>query len=160
MSMAHSLEVRPPFLDPRIVEFANRLPDSFKLNGGTSKYVLRRLMKDKLPQSVLRRPKVGFDIPIHEWFRGELRPLLLETLSEEAVTASGLFDWPALKRLIDAHLERKANVGYHLWGLLVLFIWMKKWNIETAPVEERIPIPAEVRDEVRLSSSQLASSSS
>jgi asparagine synthase (glutamine-hydrolysing) len=84
----------------------------------------------------------------------------LETLSEEAVTASGLFDWPALKRLIDAHLERKANVGYHLWGLLVLFIWMKKWNIETAPVEERIPVPAEVRDEVRLSSSQLASSSS
>jgi asparagine synthase (glutamine-hydrolysing) len=161
MSMAHSLEVRPPFLDPRVVEFANRLPSKFKLNGGVSKYVLRRLMKDKLPQSVLRRPKIGFDIPIHEWFRGELRPLLLETLSEETVTASGLFDWPALKRLIDAHLERKANVGYHLWGLLVLFIWMKKWNIESAPVTERIPTPtAELLDEVGLSSSRLASSSS
>jgi asparagine synthase (glutamine-hydrolysing) len=86
---------------------------------------------------------------------------LLETLSEETVTASGLFDWPALKRLIDAHLERKANVGYHLWGLLVLFIWMKKWNIESAPVTERIPTPtAELLDEVGLSSSRLASSSS
>ena len=78
-----------------MVEFANRLPSKFKFNGGMSKYVLRHLMKDKLPQSVLRRSKIGFDIPIHEWFRGELRPLLLETLSEEAVTASGLFDWPA-----------------------------------------------------------------
>jgi asparagine synthase (glutamine-hydrolysing) len=157
MSMAHSLEVRPPFLDPRVVEFANRLPSEFKLNGGVSKYVLRRLMKDKLPQSVLRRPKIGFDIPIHEWFRGELRPLLLETLSEEAVTASGLFDWPALKRLIDTHLERKANVGYHLWGLLVLFIWMKKWNIESASAEDRILAPsAELLDEVGLSSSPLA----
>jgi asparagine synthase (glutamine-hydrolysing) len=161
MSMAHSLEVRPPFLDPRVVEFANRLPSKFKLNGAVSKYVLRQLMKDKLPQSVLRRPKIGFDIPIHEWFRGELRPLLLETLSEEAVTGSGLFDWPAVKRLIDAHLERKANVGYHLWGLLVLFIWMKKWNIESAPVEDQILAPsAELLDEVGLSSSQLASSSS
>ncbi len=161
MSMAHSLEVRPPFLDPRIVDFSNRLPNSFKMRGTTSKYVLRKLMSDKLPQSVLKRPKIGFDIPIHEWFRGELRPLLLETLSEEAVTASGLFYWPALKQLIDAHLERKANVGYHLWGLLVLFIWMKKWNIETVPVKERVFAPSAARlEEVGLSSSPLASSSS
>ena len=88
--MAHSLEVRPPFLDDRIVDFANRLPDDFKLRGSESKYVLRRLMEKKLPHSVLRRPKIGFDIPIHEWFRGVLRPLLLETLSEEAVTSSWL----------------------------------------------------------------------
>jgi asparagine synthase (glutamine-hydrolysing) len=161
MSMAHSLEVRPPFLDDRIVEFAGRLPERFKLNGGTSKFVLRRLMNEKLPKSILRRPKIGFDIPIHEWFRGELRPLLLETLSEAAVTASGLFEWPVVKRLIDTHLERKANVGYHLWGLLVLFIWMKKWNIETAPVVESIPVLAtDALDELGLSSSPLASSSS
>lgn len=160
MSMAHSLEVRPPFLDPRIIDFSNRLPDNFKLNGGTSKYVLRKLMQDKLPVSVLKRPKMGFDIPIHEWFRGELRPLLLETLSEEAVTASGLFDWSALKRLINNHLERKVNVGYHLWGLLVLFIWMKKWNIESAPMRELELAPSAEALEVGLSSQQLASSSS
>ena len=84
ISMAHSLEVRPPFLDPRIVDFATRLPDDFKLRGQQSKYVLRRLMQNKLPPYVLRRPKIGFDIPIHDWFRGVLRPLLLDTLSEEA----------------------------------------------------------------------------
>ena len=132
ISMAHSLEVRPPFLDDRIVDFANSLPDDFRLHGSESKFVLRRLMQDKLPHSVLHRPKIGFDIPIHEWFRGVLRPLLLQTLSEEAVTASGLFEWPSVRRLIDDHLERRANMGYHLWGLLVLFLWMKRWNIETA----------------------------
>ena len=131
ISMAHSLEVRPPFLDDRIVDFANRLPDDFKLRGAESKYVLRRLMEKKLPYSVLHRPKIGFDIPIHEWFRGVLRPLLLETLTEEAVTSTGLFHWPYVRQLLDDHLERRANLGYHLWGLLVLFIWMKRWNIET-----------------------------
>jgi asparagine synthase (glutamine-hydrolysing) len=132
ISMAHSLEVRPPFLDDRIVDFANSLPDDFRLHGSESKFVLRRLMQDKLPRSVLHRPKIGFDIPIHEWFRGVLRPLLLETLSEETVTASGLFEWRVVRRLINDHLERRANMGYHLWGLLVLFLWMKRWDIETA----------------------------
>lgn len=132
ISMAHSLEVRPPFLDDRIVDFAARLPDDYKLRGSQSKFVLRQLMRQKLPQSVLRRPKIGFDIPIHEWFRGVLRPLLLDTLSEETITSSKLFRWPYVRHLLDQHLERRANLGYHLWGLLVLFIWIKRWNIETA----------------------------
>ena len=120
-----------PLLDQELA----RLPDNYKLHGSQSKYVLRRLMQDKLPESVLRRPKIGFDIPIHDWFRGVLRQLLLETLSEDAITSSKLFDWPYVRRLLDDHLERRANLGYHLWGLLVLFIWMKRWNIETA-IEE------------------------
>ena len=129
MSMAHSLEVRPPFLDPRIVDFAASLPDDFKLRGSTSKYVLRRLMQNKLPPSVLRRPKIGFDIPVHDWFRGVLRPLLLDTITEEAVRQTNLFRWPVVERLLADHLDRKANYGYHLWGLLVLFIWMREWGI-------------------------------
>jgi asparagine synthase (glutamine-hydrolysing) len=140
MSMAHSLEVRPPFLDPRVVDFAASLPDGFKLHGSTTKYVLRRLMHDKLPQSVLRRPKVGFDIPIHDWFRTVLRPLLLDVISEEAVERSRLFRWPAVERLLRDHLERRANYGYHLWGLLVLLIWMREWKIE-APLEAGAPAP-------------------
>ena len=140
MSMAHSLEARPPFLDPRIVDFAGRLPERFKLHGSQSKYVLRRLMQDKLPPSVLRRPKIGFDIPVHDWFRGVLRPMLLDTLSEEAVGASDLFRWSAVERLLRDHLERKANLGYHLWGLMVLLLWMKQWNIRPGSGE---PAPSE-----------------
>ncbi|HUS06481.1 MAG TPA: asparagine synthase (glutamine-hydrolyzing), partial [Bryobacteraceae bacterium] len=78
MSMAHSLEVRPPFLDHRIVEFATRLPEGLKINGSSLKYILRELMKDKLPPSILTRKKEGFDIPAHDWCRGVLKPLLLE----------------------------------------------------------------------------------
>jgi asparagine synthase (glutamine-hydrolysing) len=129
MTMAHSLEARPPFLDPRIVDFSRRLPDEFKLNGSKSKYVLRRLMRDKLPPNVLQRPKIGFDIPVHDWFRGVLQPMLLDTLSEEAIRASKLFHWSAIERLMQDHVERKANLGYHLWGLMVLLLWMKQWNI-------------------------------
>jgi asparagine synthase (glutamine-hydrolysing) len=161
VSMAHSLEVRPPFLDDRIVDFASRLPDDFKLRGSQSKYVLRRLMEKKLPQSVLRRPKIGFDIPIHEWFRGVLRPLLLETLSEDAVASSQLFSWPFVRHLLDEHLERRANLGYHLWGLLVLFAWMKRWNIETVFEESEVAKPLlAVAGEVGSLLPRLASSSS
>jgi len=139
ISMAHSLEVRPPFLDPRIVDFAARLPEHFKLHGSKSKYVLRRLMKSKLPPAVLRRPKIGFDIPIHEWFRGILRPFLLDTLSQEAVSTSKLFRWPVVEYLLREHLQRKANLGYHLWGLMTLLVWMKRWNIEPMQEESREP---------------------
>jgi asparagine synthase (glutamine-hydrolysing) len=142
ISMAHSLEVRPPFLDQRVVDFAASLPERFKLRGSQSKYVLRRLMKDKLPHTVLRRPKIGFDVPIHDWLRGVLRPFLLDTLSQEAVLATGLFHWPAVKQQISAHLERRANLGYHLWGLIVLLIWMKRWKIEPASEEARLLIPS------------------
>ena len=139
MSMAHSLEVRPPFLDHRIVKFAASLPHNLKIRGGTLKYVLRELMRDKLPPAVLRRKKEGLDIPIHDWFRGPLRPLLLDTLTEEAVARCGLFRPEMVRSLVQAHLERRANVGYHLWGLLILFLWMKTWRIDTAPYvrEER-----------------------
>ncbi|HEX2329286.1 MAG TPA: asparagine synthase (glutamine-hydrolyzing) [Candidatus Angelobacter sp.] len=135
MSMAHSLEARPPYLDPRIVDFAAQLPEKFKLNGSRSKFILRELMKDKLPPGVLQRPKIGFDIPVHDWFRGVLRPLLLETLSQEAVTSTELFRWSGVKRLLHDHLERRANLGYHLWGLMVLLLWMKEWRIEP-PLQE------------------------
>ena len=129
MSMAHSLEVRPPFLDHRIVEFAARLPEHLKIRGGRLKFLLRELMRDRLPRPVLRRRKEGFDIPAHHWLRTVLRPLLLDTLNERAVAESGIFSWPAVEATLRAHLERRANLGYHLWGLLVLFLWMKHWGI-------------------------------
>jgi len=129
MSMAHSLEVRPPFLDHRIVEFAATLPENLKIHGRRLKFVLRELMKDRLPRAVVSRPKEGFDIPVHHWLRTVLRPLLQETLSERNVRESGIFSWPAIDAVVRAHLDRRANLGYHLWGLLVLFLWMRRWNI-------------------------------
>jgi asparagine synthase (glutamine-hydrolysing) len=136
MSMAHSLEVRPPFLDHRIVEFAATLPASLKIRGSRQKVLLKELMRDKLPQSVLRRKKVGFDIPAHDWLRGCLRSLMTEVLLDGASEHSGLFRREVIETYIQQHLERKANVGYHLWGLMVLFMWMKKWGIQAAASRE------------------------
>jgi asparagine synthase (glutamine-hydrolysing) len=131
MSMAHSLEVRPPLLDHRIVEFAASLPEDMKAGRGNEKLLLRDLMKDKLPSSVLKRKKVGLDVPAHDWFRGVLNPLLRDTLTPTAVRAAGLFDSESVESLIRDHTERRVNVGYHLWGLLTLFLWMKRWGIQT-----------------------------
>ena len=135
MSMAHSLEVRPPFLDHRIVEFAARLPHELKIQGSTLKFLLRSLMQDKLPQSVLTRKKEGFDIPAHQWLRTCLKPLFLDVVNRETVERTGLFQWPVLYRFIAAHLDRKANYGYHLWGLLMLFLWIRQWNVQSPNAE-------------------------
>ncbi len=132
MSMAHSLEVRPPFLDHRIVEFAASLPGSLKMRGSQTKFLLRELVRDKLPASILNRAKTGFDIPTHDWFRGPLRPLLMDTLTPRAIAAAGVFDNQAIQTLIGDHMERRINAGYHLWGLLTLFLWMKRWRIATS----------------------------
>lgn len=142
MSMAHSVEVRPPFLDERIVAFAASLPLEHKIDGRQTKRVLRHLMRSKLPASVVRRSKIGFDAPIHDWLRGALRPLLLETLTPATVADSGLFHWPAVERVIQRHLGRKENLGYHLWGLITLFIWMRRWNVQLISTTD-FPTPVE-----------------
>jgi len=129
ISMAHSLEVRPPFLDHRIVEFANRLPGSLKIAGSRQKVVLQHLMKDKLPHLVLHRPKIGFDIPAHDWLRGPLRSLLVDTLQNGSAEYPEIFRPEVLNSHLRDHLERRVNIGYHLWGLMILLLWMKKWGI-------------------------------
>jgi asparagine synthase (glutamine-hydrolysing) len=136
MSMAHSLEVRPPFLDHRIVEFAARLPEKMKIDGRRHKVVLKGLMQNKLPGSVLQRRKTGLDIPTHDWLRGTLRPLLMDTLSASAIEETNLFHRDRIDFFIKEHMERRANLGYHLWGLLILFLWIKHWNIQTMSTPE------------------------
>ena len=132
MSMAHSLEVRPPLLDHRLVEFAARLPERYKVNGGKLKFVLKELLRGKIPDSVLNRKKEGFDIPAHDWFRTALKPLLHDTLTPRAIREIGIFRPGAVEAVLRAHDRREANYGYHLWGLLMLFLWKKQWNAVTS----------------------------
>ncbi len=130
MSMAHSLEVRPPFLDHRIIEFAATLPAELKIRGGRQKILLKELMRGKLPPVVLTRKKIGFDIPAHDWLRGPLRGFMTEVLMEGAAEHRDLFNRTVIEAEVQRHVERRANVGYHLWGLMILFLWMKRWNIQ------------------------------
>ena len=143
MSMAHALEVRPPFLDHRIVEFAATLPSTFKIQGNRQKIILKKLMEKKLPASVIRRSKVGFDIPAHEWLRGPLRSLLLDTVSAAMREHAGFFKRTEIENILTRHMERRENLGYHLWGLMVLFLWMKRWRIQTTPLSAQNEQPKE-----------------
>jgi asparagine synthase len=132
------LEVRPPFLDHRICEFALSLPVEFKVRGSRLKFVLRELLKDKLPAAIVRRKKSGFAIPAHDWLRGGLKPLLLDTITEDKVKKTRFLRWDGVQSLLNDHFERRANWGYHLWGLMMLLLWMQKWNVQ---------IPAAIQDQ-------------
>lgn len=138
ISMAHAVEVRPPFLDHRISEFAASLPASLKIRGARQKVILKELMKDKLPASTLRRKKIGLDIPAHDWFRGPLLPLLESVLADGISEYGDVFRGEAIGKFLDSHLKRQANLGYHLWGLMILFLWMKKWRIQL-PARDEVP---------------------
>jgi asparagine synthase (glutamine-hydrolysing) len=129
MSMAHSVEVRPAFLDHRIVEFAAALPAKLKIRGSRQKVVLKELMKNKLPPAIVNRSKIGFDIPAHEWLRGPLRGLLEDALQFGLSKYGQLFRRDGIELLEKRHFQREINVGYHLWGLLILFLWMKRWQV-------------------------------
>jgi len=143
MSMAHSLEVRPPFLDHRIVEFAGGLPQNLQVRGARLKILLKSLHAIKLPRSMVRRRKEGLDIPVHAWLRGPLRDLLLDVLSPNRVRASEIFIPAMVEKLIDDHLARRVNAGYHLWGLLTLFLWMDRWGIHPSSLSSEYAHPDE-----------------
>ena len=129
-SMAHAVELRPPFLDHRIVEFADSLPDGLRVDGANQKVVLRNLMRDRLGPAISKRKKTGFDIPTHDWFRGPLRPVLEEAVGIASAEYGDFFDIPKIEACAQAHQARRANLGFHLWGLTTLFLWMKRWRIE------------------------------
>jgi asparagine synthase (glutamine-hydrolysing) len=126
-SMANSLEARSPLLDHRIVEFCAALPSSYKLRGRTSKWLLRQLMRDRLPPEILTRPKMGFGVPVGEWLRGELRPLLEDALLSSRALNRGYFKPAAVRALVDEHVSRRADRTSHIWGLLMLELWFREF---------------------------------
>ncbi|MFA6536521.1 MAG: asparagine synthase (glutamine-hydrolyzing) [Candidatus Paceibacterota bacterium] len=126
-SMMASLELRAPFLDYRLVDFAASLPTDLKMKGFNTKYLLKKLMEGKLPDEVVYRPKKGFGIPIAKWLRGELKDFMLETLSEESINEGKIFNYSFIKKLIDDHLSGKKDNRKLLWTLLVFELWRKEW---------------------------------
>jgi len=125
-SMASSLEARSPLLDHRLVEFCAAMPSSYKLRGRTSKWLLRRLMRDRLPPEILTRPKMGFGVPVGEWLRTDLRPLLEDTLLSDRAQQRGYFQPAAVRALVDEHLTHRADRTSHIWGLLMLELWLRE----------------------------------
>jgi asparagine synthase (glutamine-hydrolysing) len=125
-SMANSLEARSPFLDHQLMEFVARLPVDLKVRGSDAKYLLKRSFADLLPPENVRRPKMGFGVPVGDWFRGPLRDLLVDSLLSSTSTARGYFRPEALRCLVDEHLERRNDHTAQLWNLVMLEAWHRE----------------------------------
>lgn len=127
MSMAHALEVRVPILDHRLVEFAAEIPAHYKIRGLTTKWILRRLMKGRLPEEILTGAKKGFSPPIPRWIAGPLKPFVQEMLSESSVKKTGLIEPAFVKRILEEHWERKQDHHRRIWAILNFVLWHRRW---------------------------------
>jgi asparagine synthase (glutamine-hydrolysing) len=125
MAMAHGLETRSPFLDRSLAEYVATLPDELKRSGRHGKIVLKKAVEDLLPAAILKRKKHGFGVPLGAWFRGELRPMVEDTLLDRPRLGERL-DVTVIRRLFDEHLAGRADRGHQLWTLLTLELWMRK----------------------------------
>jgi asparagine synthase (glutamine-hydrolysing) len=124
-SMAYSLECRSPFLDQEVMELAARMPIELKLRGKQGKQILLDTFATLLPPSIQRRGKMGFGVPLPNWFRGELKPFLHDVLFDSRTLARGFFDPAAVRRLFDEHVQAKTDHAHRLWALLCLELWQR-----------------------------------
>ena len=126
MSMATSLESRVPFLDHKLVEFTARMPDTMKLRGQTTKYVLREAMKGVLPEKILTRSKMGFPVPIGTWFRGPFKSVIDEYVLSDRALSRGIFAPDFVRQIVSLH-QAGEDHAERLWSLLNFEIWQRQF---------------------------------
>ncbi len=139
MSMAASLELRPPFLDHRLVELSFTLPRSVKVRSGTTKWVLKEVARRHLPLEIIDRPKVGFKVPLDAWFREGLRDMAFDLLTGPSSFVGTNFNRPAVRKLLDAHNSGQRDEQQRIWTLLSLEVWhrelMRRCSVPTAAAD-------------------------
>lgn len=145
MSMAHSLEVRVPFLDNEMVEFMAGIPPEMKMRRLTKKYLFKKAFSGVLPDSTLYKEKKGFSVPLVLWFRNDLRDFIRHYLTKERMEALGYFNWGYVERLMEDHFGRRANYFGQLWALLVFCIWHRMYMENRGAEDELSAITAAVR---------------
>ncbi|MDP8263819.1 MAG: asparagine synthase (glutamine-hydrolyzing) [Candidatus Ancaeobacter aquaticus] len=128
MSMANSLEVRVPFLDHRVMEYATSIQSHYKINGLTTKYIIKKAFSDKLPKRITKQRKSGFSIPIHDWFRNELKVYAKEILLDKNARLSEYLNHDFINTLLESHQNGKRNLGHHIFSLLMLELWLQKYQ--------------------------------
>ncbi|MEC3955859.1 asparagine synthase (glutamine-hydrolyzing) [Nocardia sp. CDC153] len=126
MSMAASLELRPPFLDHRVAELAFRLPSAYKVRGGTTKWLVKEVARRHLPNDLVDRPKVGFKVPLDTWFRGHLREMAFDLLTGPSSFVGGICAESEVRRLLEAHISGTRDEQPRIWTLLSLEVWHRE----------------------------------
>jgi asparagine synthase (glutamine-hydrolysing) len=126
-SMATSLEVRVPFLNHEVVDFVATIPPNLKLKMLTGKYILKKSVAPLLPREIIDRKKKGFNMPVAYWLSSALRPLLLDMLSQATIERQGIFQYGAIKRLLDDHLSKTRDNRKQLWTLLMFQMWYQRY---------------------------------
>jgi asparagine synthase (glutamine-hydrolysing) len=126
-SMANSLEVRCPFLDHTLVEFAAQIPSAWKRTNGTGKLILKRALGALLPREILSRPKRGFGIPMAAWLRQDLAGMLRSTLLDDRAARRGLFNPGFIRTVVEEHLAGKRDWSSRLWAFLFLEMWFREF---------------------------------
>jgi len=129
LSMAHSLELRVPFLDQRVAEFALALPTALKVRGLAKKRLLRQALAPLLPQEVVRGRKQGFSIPLAAWLRGPLEPFAREALSTATLERQGCLDPATVAPLLDRHCSGREDLSRQLWGLMAFTLWFDRYAV-------------------------------
>ena len=127
-SMAHGLEVRAPFLDHRVVDFVTALPTNMKLDGFEMKAILKKMLRGRVPDEVIDRPKKGFGIPIAEWLKGPLLSWARDLLSSDSLREDGIFNPQGVQALLDQHVAGRADHRKALWSILVFHLWRLEYG--------------------------------
>lgn len=127
VGMAHSVEIRVPYLDLDLVEFTTTIPPELKMKRKETKFILRKVAEKYLPRDVIYRPKVGFGVPVEHWVRNELDDFIESNLSKEAIESSSIFDYSSIKELVKDNKTGKVNASYNIWSLLAIQSWLKQF---------------------------------
>jgi asparagine synthase (glutamine-hydrolysing) len=125
MSMAHGLEVRVPFLDRELVDFAARIPFDFKIRGFTSKYILKKAFSPYLPKKILKQRKQGFTLPISDWLRNDLGKVAKKILLSDQCLGRNYFNGDHVRWMFKAHQSGKQELGHRIWSLVVFEVWAR-----------------------------------
>ena len=127
MTMAASIESRVPFLDHELAGFVSSLPDSYRVKGMKTKWILRQAGRSLIPEKILNRPKVGFRVPVNKWFQGPMKDYLRDHLQGAESKTRGYYDPQVLDRVVGDHIEGRQNHEKLLWALLNLEIWHRQY---------------------------------
>jgi asparagine synthase (glutamine-hydrolysing) len=140
MTMAHSLEARPPLLDHRLVEFAATIPAKFRLRNGTTKYLFKQAMRGIVPNDIIDRPKHGFAVPLAQWLRRDLAGFTRDLLLSDTCRQRGIFDLQYVERLLRSN-QRGRNLDLQIWTILSFELWCRRF-LDSTPFAAEHAIPS------------------